>query len=57
MGLLHICIESSVVCHLYNIVHMDLLLHYGMPKNARKRKGKGTANPIAVPSLENRPRY
>jgi len=28
-----------------------------MPKNARKRKGKGTANPIAVPSLENRPRY
>jgi len=57
VGLLHICIESSVVCHLYNIVHMDLLLHYGMPKNARKRKGKGTANPIAVPSLENRPRY
>jgi len=28
-----------------------------MPKNASKRKGKGTANPIAVPSLENRPRY
>jgi len=27
-----------------------------MPKNARKRKGKA-ANPIAVPSLEIRPRY